>query len=154
VVFEEYPTLGYNYRLTDIQAAIGREQLKRLPAMVARRRDRARRYADLLREVPGVIAPAEPAWARSNWQSYAVRLDGADQRAVMQRMLDDGVSTRRGVMNAHQESAYPAGTWRTSGSLARSEAARDAYVILPLFHDMSDDEQARVAASLARAVRS
>lgn len=153
VVFEEYPRLGYNYRLTDIQAAIGREQLKRLAGIVARRRELAARYADLLRDVPCVAAPSEPSWARSNWQSYAVRLEGLDQRGVMQRMLDDGVSTRRGVMNAHQERAYPPGTWRAAGPLAQSEAARDACVILPLFHDMTDEDQVRVVASLARAVR-
>ena len=80
VVFESYPVLGFNYRMTDIQAAIGREQLSRLGPLVARRRELATRYADALANVPGVVVPREPAWARTNWQSYAVRLEKADLR--------------------------------------------------------------------------
>ena len=74
VIFESYPTVGYNYRMTDIQAAVGREQLKRLPAIVAERRDLAARYGELLADVPGLGLPHEPSWARSNWQSYCVQL--------------------------------------------------------------------------------
>jgi perosamine synthetase len=152
VVFESYPTVGFNYRLTDIQAAVGREQLARLDAMVAERRSRAARYTAALRTIPGVEAPQEPEWARSNWQSYAVRLARADQRTVMQRMLDDGVATRRGVMNAHLEASYPSGTWRAAGRLEASERAQSTAVVLPLFHGMTDAQQDRVVESLARAV--
>jgi dTDP-4-amino-4,6-dideoxygalactose transaminase len=69
-------------------------------------------------------------------------------------MLDDGVSTRRGVMNAHREGAYPAGSWRAPGPLTRGEQAQDTAVALPLYHDMTDDDQDRVVDSLTRAVRS
>jgi perosamine synthetase len=152
VVFEDYPIVGFNYRLTDIQAAIGREQLARLDGLIARRRELAVRYATALAGVPRVVLPREPEWARTNWQSYAVRLRDADQRTVMQRMLDDGVATRRGVMNAHLEAAYPAGTWRAAGPLTRSEAAQATAIVLPLFHQMTDGEQDRVVASLTNAV--
>jgi dTDP-4-amino-4,6-dideoxygalactose transaminase len=153
VVFESYPVLGFNYRMTDIQAAIGRQQLSRLGPLVARRRELAARYGQLLAAVPGVVTPREPDWARTNWQSYAVRLEQADLRAVMQRMLDDGIATRRGVMNAHTEAAYPEGTWRTPGSLAESERAHRGTLVLPLFHQMTFDEQDRVVAALEHAVR-
>ena len=153
VVFESYPVLGFNYRMTDIQAAIGREQLSRLGPLVARRRELAARYEKVLADVPGVLAPREPEWARTNWQSYAVRLERADLRAVMQRMLNDGIATRRGVMNAHTEAAYPEGTWRTPGSLAESERAQRDTLVLPLFHQMTLEEQDLVVAALARAVR-
>ena len=107
VIFESYPVLGYNYRMTDIQAAVGREQLKRLPEIVARRRSLADRYLSCWRISPGWVSPLEPDWARSNWQSYCVRLPArCDQRAVMQAMLDAGVSTRRGIMCSHREEAY------------------------------------------------
>jgi perosamine synthetase len=166
VIFEEYSVVGFNYRMTDIQAAVGREQLKRLPAIVEQRRLRAVRYASALRDVPGIIAPVEPAWARTNWQSYAVRLaDGLDQRTVMQRMLEAGVSTRRGVMTMHREPAYPRGSWHcgasggvcdhatTTGSscLRRSEKAQDTTVVLPLYHQMTDEDQDRVVAALRQA---
>jgi perosamine synthetase len=155
VVTESYPVFGYNYRLTDIQAAIGREQLKRLPAMVARRRELVERYQRHLENVPGIVTPREPAWARSNWQSYAVRLlPPLDQQAVMQRMLDDRVATRRGVMNAHREASYPLHTWRAApGGLAHSEQAFETALVLPLYHEMTLQDQDRVMAALENACR-
>jgi perosamine synthetase len=164
VVFESYPELGFNYRLTDIQAAIGREQLKRIPEAIARRRELAMAYRILLADIPGLILPTEPEWARSNWQSYCVRLpEKANQRKVMQEMLDAGVATRRGIMCAHLEPAYhdPA-TWRcaqlgcTPGgscpNLANSERAQREGVILPLFSEMTEEQQSRVAAALHQAL--
>jgi Predicted pyridoxal phosphate-dependent enzyme apparently involved in regulation of cell wall biogenesis len=154
VIFEEYPVAGYNYRMTDIQAAIGREQLKRLPAIVARRRDLAARYAAGLGSVDELVVPREPCWARSNWQSYAIRIGAwIDQRRFMQRMLDAGIATRRGVMNAHRERAYPAGTWRAAGSLTQSEEAQDTTVILPLFHQLTEEDQDRVVDAIVTIIR-
>ena len=163
VVFESYPELGFNYRLTDIQAAIGREQLKRLPEVISQRRQMAVRYRQLLADVSGLILPSEPEWARTNWQSYCVRLpENTDQRSVMQRMLDEGIATRRGIMCAHLEPAYgdPA-TWccaqkecRPGGkcpNLTESERAQNQGVILPLFSQMSEDQQDRVAVALRHA---
>jgi dTDP-4-amino-4,6-dideoxygalactose transaminase len=153
VVFEQYSVPAYNYRMTDIQAAIGREQLKRLAAIVERRRTLAAAYAECLRGIPGVIPAAEPEWARTNWQSYTVRLQPPlEQRRVMQRLLDEGISTRRGVMNAHREPAYPAGSWRAPGPLTRGEQAQDTAIVLPLYHQMTDEDQQRVIAALRRAV--
>ena len=160
VVFESYPELGFNYRLTDIQAAIGREQLKRLPDAIAKRREMAETYQELLAGVPEIVLPKQPEWARSNWQSYCVRLpEGSDQRDVMQRMLDEGIATRRGVMCAHLEPAYRAeNIWRSAGqgnasdascvNLNESERAQAQGVILPLFADMTHEQQIRVAESL------
>ncbi|MGH9202189.1 MAG: DegT/DnrJ/EryC1/StrS family aminotransferase, partial [Vicinamibacterales bacterium] len=107
-----------------------------------------------LRHVTGLVTPAEPIWARSNWQSYAIRLvPPLSQRRVMQRMLDEGISTRRGVMNAHREPACPPGSFRVGvDGLAQSELAQDTAVVLPLYHQMTTDEQDRVIASLARAI--
>jgi perosamine synthetase len=169
VVFESYPDVGYNYRLTDIQAAVGRVQLTRVPEIVTRRRLLAERYAQALCATDGLIVPAEPAHARTNWQSYCVRLadtfDGdsltpeaasaqrvTTQRAVMQRMLEDGVATRRGIMCAHRENAYSSNAPRFE--LPNSEQAQDTGIILPLYPQMLDSEQDHVIASLNNAVRS
>jgi perosamine synthetase len=149
VLFEEHSVLGFNYRMTDIQAAVGREQLKRLPDIVATRRRLAARYADLLRGIAGLRLPEEPSWARSNWQSFWVRLpDGLDQRTVMQFLLDRGVQSRRGIMCAHREKPYQ----RARGyELPESERAQDRNIILPLFAQLSDEDQVFVADTLARA---
>jgi perosamine synthetase len=150
VIFETYPMLGYNYRMTDIQAAVGREQLKRLPEIVARRRYLAQRYHEQLSDVPGLKLPTEPNWAKSNWQSYCVRLPQQyDQVQVMQAMLDAGISTRRGIMCAHREAAYQIEAWSCgSDRLIESEQAQDRTIVLPLFHQMTESEQDRAIAVL------
>ena len=152
VIFESYETEAFNYRLTDIQAAIGIEQLKRLPEIVSRRRALAERYHErLAAEVPSVASPTEPNRARSNWQSYAIRLpDAANQRDVMQGMLDRGVSTRRGIMCIHRETPYR-GTARFP--LPVSEAAQDRTILLPLYPQMTGAEQDQVVAALGEVVR-
>lgn len=149
VIFESYPTVGYNYRMTDIQAAVGREQLKRLGAIVAERRALAQRYGELLRGVKAVTLPQEPAWARTNWQSYAVRLDDRlDQHRVMQAMLDAGVSTRRGIMCSHREPAYAD---VPHGRLSVSESTQDHCVLLPLYNGMTREQQEQVVRALQEA---
>jgi dTDP-4-amino-4,6-dideoxygalactose transaminase len=151
--------------MTDLQAAVGRAQLTRLPAILERRRAQARRYQELLSGVEGIEVPEEPAWARSNWQSFCVGLPaGSDQRAVMQAMLDAGVATRRGVMCAHREPAYRIEPWSCGAGpgscgcapgecarLRRSEAAQDRGLSLPLYHEMTETDQDVVVAALVRA---
>jgi perosamine synthetase len=150
VEFETYGVVGFNYRLTDIQAAVGREQLRRVPELVAARRRLADGYRARLDTAPGLALPTEPSWARSNWQSYCVRLpERCGQREVMQAMLDVGIATRRGIMCSPREAAW-AGL-PLSHSLRRSESAQDRCILLPLFSQMTDDEQDRVATSLRQA---
>jgi len=150
VIFEQHPVLGYNYRMTDIQAAVGREQLKRLPDIVASRRALAGRYAELLANNMGLEAPSEPAFARSNWQSYCVRLPRhCDQRNVMQIMLDAGIATRRGIMCSHREAVYSDRPLRMA--LPHSEAAQDQCIILPLYPQMTAADQEQVTTVLKKA---
>ncbi len=152
VVFEEHGVLGYNYRMTDMQAAVGREQLKRLPGIVSTRRALADRYRALLEGVAGLGLPKEPSYARSNWQSFWVELpEDLGQKAVMQALLDRGVSSRRGIMNAHREAPYrrEAAPWQ----LPHSEHAQDRRIILPLFPQMSEAEQQTVCDALKEACR-
>jgi len=167
VIFESYPIVGFNFRMTDIQAAVGREQLKRLPDIVDQRRQLASRYQSLLAKIPGLGLPVEPDWARSTWQSFCVRLpEGSDQRQVMQSMLDAGVATRRGVMCSHREVAYPANTWLCAGRaegcagtaescqcLQHSQDAQDHTIILPLFPQMIPEQQDYVVKALHSALR-
>jgi perosamine synthetase len=149
VVFEEHSVLGFNYRMTDIQAAVGREQLKRLPEIVESRRRLAGRYMERLADIPGLALPVEPSFARSNWQSFSVRLpDRCEQRAVMQRLLDDGVASRRGIMCAHREVPYRR---EAPLRLPESERAQDRNIILPLFVQLTDEDQDRVCESLRNA---
>lgn len=166
VINESYILVGHNFRMTDIQAAVGREQLKRLPQLLTERRVIRERYDQLLKKVAGVKVPAQPEYAMSNWQSYCVRLpERVDQRNVMQMLLDKGIATRRGVMCAHREPAYPKGTWLCGCEegdcdcnngvcemLRESEKAQDNCLILPLFNGITVEEQERVVAALKTAL--
>lgn len=150
VMVETYDEPGFNYRMTDLQASIGRVQLTRLEDIVAERRSLAARYAVLLAVVPGVTIPHQPVWARSNWQSYTIGLPPqADRAHVMQSMLDAGISTRRSVMSSHLEKP-----WRNArrGDLSRSERVSATHMILPLFNGMTDAEQLAVRDALASAL--
>ena len=138
--------------MTDIQAAIGREQLKRLSEIIKRRRFLAERYRKLLEDIPGIGLPEEPNWARTNWQSYCVRLpDRCDQLKVMQFMLDRDVATRRGVMCTHREKAYT--DLPCHWPLLESEKAQDHSILLPLYHQMTEEDQNYVVVVLMEACK-
>ena len=96
--------------------------------------------------------PFEPDWARSNWQSYCVRLpDRADQRTVMQNLLDRGIATRRGIMCSHREKPY-AGE-KPRHDLRQSELAQDHAILLPIYAQMNEEDQIRVADELKAELR-
>ena len=165
VTLETFSEPAFNFRMTDLQAAVGRPQLARLPAIIAERRALAARYAKALADHPLLAPPSEPPWARGNWQSYPMTLrpgGGMSQIEIMQFLLDRGVASRRGIGNAHAEPAYVKAAWscgpqdcdpaaHAAGRCLRlpvSERARDNTILLPLFHGMSPAEQDHVVASL------
>ncbi|MBK1989748.1 DegT/DnrJ/EryC1/StrS family aminotransferase [Sphaerospermopsis aphanizomenoides BCCUSP55] len=162
VIFETYPVLGYNYRMTDIQAAVGREQLKKLPHIITARRKLAAKYQELLLNISGIETPTEPAWAKTNWQSYCIKLaDHINQVEVMQKLLNQGIATRRGIMCAHREECYLAEKWtcgsdrKTCGcqpkncrNLIQSEKTQEYGLILPLFIQLEIYEQAKIVDTL------
>ena len=150
VMIESYEMTATNCRMTDMQAAVGRVQLGKLSAIVAERRRLAESYAQRLKRYQDIVIPQEPAWARTNWQSYCIGLPkGSDQIGVMQKMLDKGVATRRGIMSSHLERPF---LTARRGSLKNSETVSKDYILLPLFNGMTDREQDRVVEVLAEAI--
>ena len=148
---EHYVELGFNYRMTDLQAAVGLVQLSRLPAIVARRRSLAGLYRRRFAGVPGLVLAGDPQWGRTNYQS--LRLDimptfWASRDEVLEQLAADGVSARRGIMSAHREPAFVRNAHRP---LPVSEWLSDNSLILPLYHEMTEDDVDRVAASVLRA---
>ena len=142
VIFEEYPELGYNYRMTDMQAAIGIEQLRRLDAMIERRRQIARRYAEALADVEGLLLPLSSHEAPHTYQSYMVELQsdlGVNRDQLMQQLLTVGVATRRGVMAIHLEPYYRAQYPRLT--LPVTETAARRAMLLPIYATMTTAEQ-------------
>jgi perosamine synthetase len=152
-VLEQYLEVGYNYRMTDVQAAIGLVQLGKLDAMIARRRELAARYDALLRDVPGLTLVSDPAHGQSNFQSYWVQLAkdfpvGRDD--LLAALSEAGVSARRGIMASHLEPAYAD---HPSVPLPATERISRDSLILPLFHTMTEDQQDRVVAALSEQAR-
>ncbi len=149
VILEEYLELGYNYRLTDIQAAIGIRQLEKLEWLVSERRKIAEKYDQKLREIEGIRIPAEREGYSSNYQSYSICLEGGLQpyrNTIMQKLLDSGIATRRGIMTIHREGIYRDDTGATR--LPVSESISDSSILLPLFVPMEDSEIEYVAEQL------
>ena len=138
VIFEDYVTTGFNYRMTDVQAAIGIEQLKKLPTFLEERRTIAALYHEMLKNTSWLEPLREPSNCRTNWQSYPVRVlnsSPVSRDTLMQHLLDLGISSRRGIMNAHQEPPYT-----SSAPLRHSEESRDSVILLPLFNGMKEEE--------------
>lgn len=151
VVLESYLEVGYNYRMTDIQAAVGLVQLGKLPAMVDRRRAVVAAYRERLAGVEGLVPVTEPDWARSNYQSFWVLLDDAwphSRNETLQLLADRGVQARRGIMAAHLEPAYRE---FADLELPATVALSARSLILPVFHSITDDEIDRVVTALIEA---
>ncbi|MGW5847204.1 DegT/DnrJ/EryC1/StrS family aminotransferase [Streptomyces sp. NPDC055254] len=147
-IVESYLEVGFNYRMTDIQAAVGLVQLGRLDAIVARRRELAARYARLLGTVPGLRPVRDPDYGRGNFQSYWVLLAedfpiGRDE--LLAALSEAGISARRGIMASHLEPAYAG---HGAAPLPVTERISRDSLILPLFHTMTQDQQDRVVAVL------
>lgn len=151
VVVEDYLELGYNYRMTDIQAAVGIKQLEKLDWIVEERRKIVRRYIDAFRDIDCLRLPAEPDGYVSNYQSFSVYLREyapISRDDLMQRLLDIGIATRRGVMTAHDASAYR--ELFPELSLPMSEDASARSLILPLYVPMTDTEIETVMAGVKK----
>lgn len=149
---EEYADLGYNYRMSDIQAAIGIAQMRRIDTILAARRRLARRYDQLLADLPPIATPYEPRGYRHTYQSYCVRLaDALDRAAIMAALAGEGIASRRGVMAIHMEPYYRSRF--PDVSLPETERASRSTMLLPLFDGMTHEEQDRVVDALRRAVR-
>ncbi|KRC63197.1 glutamine--scyllo-inositol aminotransferase [Agromyces sp. Root81] len=151
---EAYDEVGFNYRMTDVQAAIGLVQLGRLDEMVAWRRQLAGRYAEGLAGLAGVRPVEDRPYGSSNFQSYWAEVSepyplGRD--GLLAALAEAGISARRGIMAAHRQPAY---AFRDTGdaTLATTERLTDRTLILPLHHGLDDADIDRVVAVIRGAV--
>jgi dTDP-4-amino-4,6-dideoxygalactose transaminase len=149
-VIEHYLETGYNYRMTDIQAAVGLVQLAKLRRMVERRRELAARYQEALSAVPGWKTITDPVYGKTNYQSFWIVLPDnypLSRDGLLKSLADAGISARRGIMAAHREPAY---TNHDHAELPVTEYLTHRSLILPLFHEMTADEQEAVILALIR----
>lgn len=150
---EQYLELGFNYRMTDLQAAVGLVQLGRLPEMVARRRELASAYRAALAGVPGLRLVADPPYGTTNFQSLWAEVgDGfpLDRDGLLDALAAEGISARPGIMATHLEPAF-AGVGHAP--LPVTERLARSTLILPLYHELGHDGVARVCDAIVTASR-
>jgi len=153
VVFEEYRELGFNYRMSDIQAAIGVAQVPKVPRLLALRRAAADRYDAAFRGLRQLQVPARPAYADHAFQSYGIRLTGEcgrDRDSVLRALVDRGISCRRGIPPIHLEPLYRDRFGPISLPVTEDVASRSLFI--PLYASLSESNQDRVIVAVREIV--
>jgi perosamine synthetase len=153
-VLESYDEIGYNFRLSDLHAALGLAQLAKLGGFLERRRQIAARYQAALAAFPGVEPPCAPPQAEPNHQSYIVRLGGAEaaqRNRVLAELQQRGVTSRRGLMASHLEPCQKLA--RIPAPLVETERAAEQTLLLPIFHELTEADQDRVVRALGEALQ-
>jgi perosamine synthetase len=145
LVFEEYRELGFNYRMTDLQAAIGLEQLKKLDGLLARRRTIAERYDQAFAGATVLSTPPKPPYAAHAYQSYGIGLGPhcrISRDELLRELVGLGISCRRGIPPIHLEPLYAERYGPISLPVTETVAARSLF--LPMFASLSEADQNRV----------
>lgn len=149
--YYEQIDLGYNYRLTDIQAALGFSQLQRLPAFLARRRSLAARYGECLAGLP-LATQAQIPESLSSWHLYPIRLeDDIDRCRVFDRLRAAEIGVNVHYIPVHSHPYYRARGFKPGDFPAAENYYRQA-ISLPMFYGLTDHQQDRVVADLNRAL--
>lgn len=154
VIHESYKEVGYNFRMSDIQASIGVTQIDKIDKIIKLRTKRANRYSEALKDHPLIKIPKLLENTKTNWQSYIIKLQKnkyVSRDTLMQKLLDDGIATRRGAMAIHMEEAYRKHFGKLN--LPVSEEAALQTITLPLFPQMTDTQQNFVIESLLKHIK-
>ncbi len=141
VIMEDHVELGYNYRMTDIQAAVGIKQLEKLDLIVTERRKIAEQYLQAFKNIDCIRLPKEENGYRTNWQSFSIYLKPncpISRDELMQKMLDNKIATRRGIMTSHRETAYK--EYCNGLVMPISEDLADRSILLPLYYPMAQED--------------
>ena len=140
----EMVLLGFNYRLPDIGCALGIQQLKKLDANLARRREIAARYTEAFREIPGVIPPAVRPEANPAWHLYPIRLDlkklTVDRAEVFRALRAENIGVNVHYIPVHLHPYYRERFGYKGGEFPIAEDAYERLISLPMFHGMSDQD--------------
>lgn len=147
--YYEVETLGYNYRITDLQCALGASQLSRLDAFLERRSGLADRYRELLADLPVTLPPAAPEGSRHAYHLFPVRLDA--RRRVYDDMRAAGVGVQVHYVPIYRHPLY-ADLGLSPADFPETERAYEGLLSLPLYPDMSEADQDEVVAALSHSL--
>lgn len=147
--------LGYNYRLTDIGAALGLSQLQRIESNVRRRREIAARYTEAFRTLPGVVTPGVRPDVMPAWHLYPIRLDqsalAVDRGEVFRALHAENIGVNVHYVPVHRHQLY-----RERFGTQSLSVAEDAYkrlISLPMFHSMTDSDVNDVIEAVEKVTR-
>jgi len=148
-----YEAAGYNYRLSDIQGALGVAQMEKLSWLISERRRLAALLCDRLTDISGIHLPVNPAWEGHIYQSFVILLDDRlDRNRLIARMRELGVETTLGTYALHDQPFYQRTFGYVSGQLPQSHKAFCQTVTLPLYPQLTLADLDLIAASLRQAV--
>jgi perosamine synthetase len=165
LLLSEYNNCGYNYRMTDIQGALGVTQMRKLPFILERKRTLAARYCDALADLKWLQLPVVPNGYEHGYQSFVClfqpeslneinseRLSRLHQmrNQLMSRLNDQGISTRQGTHAVHALGYYRTKYTLEPWDYRKSWIAEHLTLALPLYPQMTDQEQAFVCDALKR----
>ena len=148
-----FEAAGFNYRMSDILAAVGVAQMRKLDGLIASKRQMAVRMTALLEDVEGITLPREPWWGGHIYQSFVVLLDdGIDRDRVIGLMKKQGIETTLGTYALHAQPFFGKEYGYRTGDLPGSYRAYRQTLALPLYPQLDESDLFRISAALRRAL--
>lgn len=140
-VWYEYEEAGYNYRLSDIQGAMGLAQMEKLPLALERKRKLAEQLTSRLQAIPGIRTPIDPGWGAHSYQSYIILVDETlDRDQIIKNLRAMGIECTLGTYALHDQPFYQRTFGYKTGQLANSHAAFTRTIALPFYAQMTEDD--------------
>lgn len=143
-----FPYLGFNYRMSDIQAAVGCAQLDKLEGLLTERRACAKRYDQLLKDQDAIMIPSDPDGTEGHsYQSYVIRLKSGDREERNRLMIEfskENIEVRPGTHAVHNQEYYQSKYHLTPSDYPMSTLCEHSSITLPIFPGMTESEQEKV----------
>jgi len=150
--YYEMQMLGFNYRMTDFQAALGRSQFKKLDGFVKRRRELVARYNDAFADIPWITTPWEEPGRETAWHLYVVQFNwdaiGMDRPTVMARLREQGIGTQVLYIPVPDQPYYKEHYRYPDSAFSNAKSYYDNALAIPLYPAMTEDDQERVVEAI------
>lgn len=149
----EFVEIGYNYRMSELQAAMGLEQIRRAPSIIKKRQIIAKKYLKLLKDLAGVTLPLEPVDGDFNFQSFVVLLaPNIKRQKVIEYLKTKGIETTIGTYAMHAQKSFSSFGYNP-GDLANSFLAYNQALTLPLYDGLTTKELVYITDNLKKAIK-